>query len=55
MPPWEGILTEEQRLQVLSFRHDSVVKDRKFTDKQSETQTVLQMDDLKPIAALRRA
>ena len=50
MPSWEGILTEEQRLQVLSFVTTQLVKDRKFTDKQSESQSVLQMDDLKPIA-----
>src|SRR5574338_558567 len=47
MPPWEGILTEEQRLQVLSFVTTQLVKDRKFTDKQSETQTVLQLAELK--------
>lgn len=51
MPSWEGILTEEQRLQVLSFVTTQLVKDRKFTDKQSEAQTVLQLDDLKPIPA----
>ncbi len=50
MPSWEGILTEEQRLQVLSFVTTQLVKDRKFTDKQSEAQTVLQLDDLKPVA-----
>jgi mono/diheme cytochrome c family protein len=50
MPSWEGILTEEQRLQVLSFVTTQLVKDRKFTDKQSESQTILQMGDLKPIA-----
>ncbi|MDP1767988.1 MAG: c-type cytochrome [Nitrospirota bacterium] len=49
MPSWEGILTEEQRLQVLSFVTTQLVKDRKFTDKQSESQTVLQLDELKPI------
>lgn len=48
MPSWEGILTEEQRLQVLSFVTTQLVKDRKFTDKQSETQTILQLSDLKP-------
>ena len=48
MPSWEGILTEEQRLQVLAFVTTQLVKDRKFTDKQSETQTVLQLADLKP-------
>ena len=51
MPSWEGILTEEQRLQVLSFVTTQLVKDRKFTDKASESQTVLQLDELKPIAA----
>ena len=50
MPSWEGILTEEQRLQVLSFVTTQLVKDRKFTDKQSESQTVLQLVDLTPIA-----
>src|SRR5438094_2084605 len=51
MPSWEGILTEEQRLQVLSFVTTQLVKDRKFTDKESESQTILQMGDLKPKAA----
>jgi len=51
MPPWEGILTEEQRLQVLSFVTTQLVKDRKFTDTKSESQTILQLADLKPIAA----
>jgi mono/diheme cytochrome c family protein len=51
MPPWEGILTEEQRLQVLSFVTTQLVKDRKFTDKQSESQSVLQMGELTPIPA----
>ncbi len=50
MPSWEGILTEEQRLQVLSFITTQLVKDRKFTDQKSESQTILQMGDLKPIA-----
>jgi mono/diheme cytochrome c family protein len=51
MPPWEGILTEEQRLQVLSFVTTQLVKDRKFTDTKSESQTILQLAELKPIAA----
>jgi len=50
MPSWEGILTDEQRLQVLSFVTTQLVKDRKFTDQKSESQTILQMGDLKPIA-----
>jgi DMSO reductase family type II enzyme heme b subunit len=48
MPPWEGILSEEQRLQVLSFVTTQLVKDRKFTDKQSESQTILNLGELKP-------
>ncbi|MGC3974575.1 MAG: c-type cytochrome [Nitrospira sp.] len=51
MPPWEGILTEEQRIQVLSFVTTQLVKDRKFTDKQSETQTILQLGTIKPAEA----
>ncbi|WP_447973391.1 c-type cytochrome [Nitrospira sp. Kam-Ns4a] len=49
MPSWEGILTEEQRLQVLSFVTTQLVKDRKFDDKQTETYTVLQLDSIKPV------
>ncbi|MDE3119410.1 MAG: c-type cytochrome, partial [Nitrospirota bacterium] len=49
MPSWEGILTEEQRLQVLSFVTTQLIKDRKFDDKATETQTVLQLDEIKPI------
>ena len=48
MPPWEGILSEEQRLQVLAFVTTQLVKDRKFTDKQFESQTVLNLAELKP-------
>lgn len=51
MPSWEGILTDEQRLQVLAFVTTQLVKDRKFTDKETETVTVLQLGDLKPVAA----
>jgi len=46
MPSWEGILTEEQRLQVLSFVTTQLVKDRKFDDKATETQTVLNFDEV---------
>jgi DMSO reductase family type II enzyme heme b subunit len=49
MPSWEGILTEEQRLQVLAFVTTQLVKDRKFTDKDTETVTVLQLSDIKPV------
>jgi len=46
MPSWEGILTDEQRLQVLSFVTSQLVKDRKFDDKVTETTTVLDWDQL---------
>ena len=50
MPPWEGILTDEQRLQVLSFVTTQLVKDRNFQDKESESQTILQLANLTPQA-----
>jgi len=50
MPSWEGILSEEQRRQVIAFVTTQLVKDRKFDDKETETFTVLQLDSLKPIA-----
>jgi len=46
MPSWEGILTQEQRQQVLSFVTTQLVKDRKFDDKATETQTVLNWDEV---------
>jgi mono/diheme cytochrome c family protein len=49
MPPWDGILNDEQRLQVLSFVTTQLVKDRKFDDKETETQTVLQLESVKPV------
>ncbi len=52
MPSWDGILTEQQRLQVLSFVTMQLVKDRKFDDK-TETFSVLDIankDAMKPIA-----
>ncbi len=50
MPSWEGILSEEQRRQVIAFVTTQLVKDRKFDDKETETFTVLQLDSLKPIS-----
>ena len=44
MPSWDGILTEQQRLQVLSFVTTQLVKDRKFDDK-TETVTILNLAD----------
>ena len=55
MPPWEGILSEEQRLQVLSFVTTQLVKDRKFDDKASETQTVLDLAGLKAAPASKES
>jgi DMSO reductase family type II enzyme heme b subunit len=49
MPPWEGILSEDQRIQVLAFVTTELVKDRKFTDKESETQTILQLSSINPV------
>lgn len=40
MPSWDGILTEHQRLEVLSFVTTQLIKDRKFDDK-TETFTIL--------------
>ncbi|MDH5667391.1 MAG: c-type cytochrome [Nitrospira sp.] len=48
MPPWEGILTDEQRLQVLSFVTTELIKDRSFQDQETETQTVLQLASVTP-------
>ena len=48
MPPWEGILTDEQRLQVLSFVTTELIEDRSFQDKETETQTVLQLASITP-------
>ncbi|HEY3198021.1 MAG TPA: c-type cytochrome [Nitrospirales bacterium] len=51
MPSWDGILTEQQRLQVLSFVTTQLVKDRKFDDK-TETFTILDIKNdsaVKPI------
>jgi DMSO reductase family type II enzyme heme b subunit len=49
MPSWEGILSEDQRIQVLAFITTQLVKDRKFTDKESETQTILQLSSINPV------
>lgn len=55
MPSWDGILTDEQRLQVLSFVTTQLVKERKFDDKATETQTVLQLDSIKPIPSSKES
>ena len=49
MPSWEGILTEEQKRQVIAFVTTELVKDRDFQDEEFETYTVLEIDQLEPI------
>jgi mono/diheme cytochrome c family protein len=36
MPPWDGILTEQQRHQVVAFVMNDLVKDRNFQDTENE-------------------
>ncbi|MGD9850274.1 MAG: c-type cytochrome [Nitrospirales bacterium] len=48
MPSWEGILTEDQRRDVLAFVTTELVKDRSFQDKEFEEFHVLQLDKLPP-------
>ncbi len=49
MPSWEGILTEEQRKDVLAFVTTDLVKDRNWQDDEFETLTVLNFDKLPPV------
>ena len=48
MPSWEGILTDQQRKDVLAFVTEELVKDRDWQDDEFETLTVLQLDQLQP-------
>ena len=48
MPSWEGILTDQQRHDVLAFVTEELVKDRDWQDEEFETFTVLQLDQLPP-------
>ena len=48
MPSWEGILTDDQRRDVLAFVTEELVKDRDWQDEEFETFTVLQLDQLQP-------
>ncbi|MFZ5862003.1 MAG: c-type cytochrome [Nitrospirota bacterium] len=41
MPSWEGILTDKQRRQVVEFVRTELIKDRDFTDKETETLTLI--------------
>lgn len=51
MPSWEGILTEDQRKDVLAFVTTELVKDRSWQDKEFEEFHVLQLEQLPPKAA----
>ncbi len=46
MPSWEGILTDQQRRDVLAFVTEELVKDRDWQDDEFETLTVLDLDKL---------
>ena len=46
MPSWEGILTDQQRKDVLAFVTEELVKDRDWQDEEFETLTVLDLDKL---------
>lgn len=48
MPSWEGILTEQQRKDVLTFVTTQLVKDRDWQDEEFESFTVLQLDQIQP-------
>ena len=49
MPSWEGILSEEQRKNVLAFVTTELVQDRSWQDDEFEELNVLQLDALTPI------
>ncbi len=46
MPSWEGILSEEQRKDVLAFVTTELVKDRSWQDEEFEELNILQLDQL---------
>ncbi len=48
MPSWEGILTEDQRKDVLAFVSTQLVKDRDWQDTEFEEFFVLDIDKLQP-------
>ena len=51
MPPWEGILTEQQRRDVLAFVTTQLVQDRAWQDEEFEEFFVLDLEHLEPKAA----
>ena len=48
MPSWEGILSEQQRRDVLAFVTEELVQDRDWQDEEFETFTVLDLEQLPP-------
>ena len=49
MPPWDGILDERQRRDVVAFVAFELIQDRSFTDEEFEYITMLELDTLEPI------
>ncbi len=49
MPSWEGILTEDQRRDVLAFVTTELVKDRSWQDTEFEEFHVLQLEKIEPV------
>lgn len=49
MPPWDGILSEDQRRDVIAFVTSQLIKWRNYADKDFESFTVLQLDQIEPI------
>lgn len=48
MPPWEGILTDQQRRDVLAFVTTRLVQDRSWQDEEFEEFFVLDLESLSP-------
>ena len=48
MPPWEGILTDQQRRDVLAFVTTQLVQDRSWQDEEFEEFSVLDLESLSP-------
>lgn len=49
MPSWEGILSEEQRKNVIAFVTTELVQDRSWQDEEYEELNVLQLETMEPI------
>ncbi len=55
MPSWEGILTDQQRRDVLAFVTTQLVQDRSWQDEEFEEFSVLDLDSLSPKTATRES